>query len=155
MKHTETFSLADLDESPYLAFSTGIHVNQLPIVIEETSFDRAISFDDVCSAANGKKLLISYFPLSLFLRRHLKKYRHVTVQHMEIAVIEDFEFTLDLFDLLQEIEYTNVYVFADFSGEFEVLLPKERMDGMTFSFDELHQLVFIQFESKKIITFTY
>ncbi|OQM46209.1 hypothetical protein B6A27_07310, partial [Anoxybacillus sp. UARK-01] len=59
------------------------------------------------------------------------------------------------FYLLNEIEYTNVYFIADFFDEMEILLPKDRMEGITFNFNKLNQLIFIQFESKKMITFKY
>jgi hypothetical protein len=154
LKHIKTFLLTQLDENPYVEFSTGINVNKLPFIVEEITFDDTISFDDVSSVIQGKKLIIPYFSLSS-LNKELKKYKCIIKKNMKIAVIEDFEFNLDIFYLLNEIEYTNVYFIADFFDEMEILLPKDRMEGITFNFNKLNQLIFIQFESKKMITFKY
>jgi len=155
LKHKKTFLLSDLDENPYLEFSTGINLNQLPVIIEETRFDNEISFEDLYSIAKGKKLIIPCFSLSTFFNKRLRKYQSIQIEHTKVAVIEDVELNSDILCLLKEIEHSDVYFLADFSGKFEVLLPEDKTEGITFNFSKLNELVFIRFESREIITFKY
>lgn len=148
-----TYNPEQLEDNPYLEFSTGINLKEYPNQIDEYSFDDEISMDKCLPFIEGMKLLIEDSLISPI--KGLIKHKYLSKGRKKIVEIEDHHLSESIFEILKEYEYTKTFFFANYSKEFQVDFPKRSTEGISFNFESLEQLLFIRIEEGKIFIFNY